>query len=99
MPHNHKTSYETLIWRGITCRICTTHDWKIKGWSVITLRAPEDVPFPLGVRGYCRHGLETHELNRAGGAVAYFRAWAEREASHPIYLDALTRHKQGNLFK
>lgn len=98
MPHNRKTSYETLIWRGITCRICTTHDYRIKGWSQITLRAPDDVPFPLGLRGYCKHGLEQTALEAAGGAVAYFRDWADSEATSPNYLRALERHRQGDFF-
>lgn len=99
MPRNGATIYETLIWRGITCRVCTTCDWKITGWTVITLRAPEDIPFPLGVRGYCRHGLEQAELDAAGGAVSFFKAWADREAQNPTYLHAVTRHRQGDLFK
>jgi hypothetical protein len=98
MLRSSETIYETLIWRGITCRISTTHDWKITGWSIITLRAPEEVPFPLGVRGYIRHGLERTELDARGGAVAFFRAWADREASSPAYLNAIARHKQGDLF-
>lgn len=91
-------TYETLIWREITCRVCTTRNYRIAGWTVITLRAPDDVPFPLGVRCYVRHGLEHEELDKAGGAVAYFRAWADREAENPAYKDALTRHRQGDLF-
>lgn len=98
MRRSSETTYETLIWRGITCRISTTHDWKITGWSIITLRAPEEVPFPLGVRGYIRHGLERAELDARGGAVAFFRAWADREANSPAYLNAIARHKQGDLF-
>jgi hypothetical protein len=99
MPHKTRTTYETLIWRGITCRICTTHNWRIDGWTVITLRAPSDVPFPLGVNGYLSHGLEQEKLEAAGGAVAYFRAWADREAESPVFLHALARHRQGDLFK
>lgn len=98
MPRNGQATYETLIWRGITCRICTTHDWRIKDWTVITLRAPPDVPFPLGVNGYLRHGLEQTALEAAGGAVAYFRGWADQQANSPAYLDAIARHRQGDLF-
>lgn len=98
MPLSRKTTYDTLIWRGITCRVTTTLDHRIKGWTVITLRAPDDVPFPLGVRSYCRHGLEQTELDAVGGAVAYFRDWADREANSPAYLNAVARHKQGDLF-
>lgn len=98
MQREEFTSYDTLIWRGITCRVCTTHNWRIIGWTVITLRYPDDVPFPIGVRGYLRHGLEQEKLEAAGGAVAYFRAWADREANSIAYLNALARHKQGDLF-
>lgn len=98
MQREEITSYETLIWRGITCRICTTRNWRINGWTVITLRAPDDVPFPLGVGGYVRHGLEQEELDAAGGAVAFFKAWADREANSPAYLHTIARHKQGDLF-
>lgn len=98
MPHNGDTTYETLFWRGITCRVTTTRNWRIKGWTVITLRAPEGVPFPLGVRGYCRHGLEQDDLDARGGAVAYFREWADREAATPAYADAVAKWKQGDLF-
>lgn len=99
MQHNRQATYETLIWRGITCRVCTTHDWRIKGWTVITLRAPDDVPFPLGVRGYVQHGLEQEKLDACGGAVAYFKEWADREANNPIYLNAIAQYRQGDLFK
>lgn len=91
--------YETLIWRGITCRVSTTPNWRIEGWTVITLRAPADVPFPLGVNGYCRHGLEQTELDACGGAVAYFKAWADREAKNPAFAMAVAKSKQGDLFK
>lgn len=99
MPHNGTTTYDTLIWRGIACRISTTRDWRIKGWTVITLRAPEHIPFPLGVRGYARHGIEQDELDNYGGAVAYFKAWADREAEGPAFAAAVAKWKQGDLFK
>ncbi|MBX9862390.1 MAG: hypothetical protein K2Y42_06510 [Hyphomicrobium sp.] len=99
MPRSSKAIYETLIWRGITCRVCTTRDHRIDGWTVITLRAPEDVPFPLGVRGYCRHGLEQAKLDAEGGTVAYFRAWADRDSNNPAYLNAVAGHRQGDLFR
>jgi hypothetical protein len=98
MPRNGQTTYETLIWRNITCRITTTRDWRIEGWTIITLRYPEDVPFPLGVRGYCRHGLEQKELDVHGGAVNFFKAWADREARNPAYAIAIAKSKQSNLF-
>ncbi|HEX2842116.1 hypothetical protein [Hyphomicrobium sp.] len=98
MPRSSRTTYETLIWRGVTCRVTTTRDCRIEGWTVITLRAPEDVPFPLGVRGYCHHGLEQKELDTLGGAVSYFKAWADREADSAAYAIAIAKWKQGNLF-
>lgn len=98
MQHDGTSTYETLIWRGITCRVCTIPNWRIEGWTVITLRVPENVPFPIGVRGYCRHGLEQKELDAHGGAVAFFKAWADREAEGPLYRDAVARHRQGDLF-
>lgn len=98
MQRNGATTYETLIWRGITCRVTTTPNWRIEGWTVITLRAPDDVPFPLGVRGYCRRGLEQQELDSSGGAVSYFKEWADREADSPAYAIAVANWKQGDLF-
>ena len=98
MQRDELTSYDTLIWRGITCRVCTTHNWRIIGWTVITLRYPDDVPFPIGVRGYLRHGLEQEKFEAAGGAVAFFRAWAARGAISIAFLNPLARHKQGDLF-
>ena len=99
MQRSSATTYETLLWRGITCRVTTTRNWRVEGWTVITLRYPEDVPFPLGARGYVRHGLDHENLEAAGGAVAYFRAWADREANAPAYLNAVARDRQGDLFK
>lgn len=99
MQRNSRTTYETLIWRDVTCRITTTRDCRIEGWTIITLRYPEDVPFPLGVRGYIRHGLEQKELDAHGGAVSYFKAWADRDAGNPAYAIAVSKWKQGNLFK
>lgn len=99
MPRSSRTTYETLIWRDITCRVTTTRDYRIEGWTVITLRAPEDVPFPLGVRGYISHGLEQEKLDAAGGAVTFFRDWADRVANSPFYLLAIAKHCQGELFK
>lgn len=98
MQREEITTYDTLIWRGITCRVCTIHNWRIIGWSVITLRYPADVPFPIGVRGYLRHGLEQQKLEAAGGGVAFFKAWADQQAHSPAYLDAVARQKQRDLF-
>ncbi|OAV63584.1 hypothetical protein Barb4_04966 [Bacteroidales bacterium Barb4] len=51
------------------------------------------------MNGYLSHGLEQEKLEAAGGAVAFFRAWADREAESPAFLHALARHRQGDLFK
>jgi hypothetical protein len=78
--------------------VSTTPNWRIAGWTIVTLRAPDDEPFPLGLRGYYRHGLEQAELDTRGGAVAHFREWADREAATPAYAIAVAKWKQGNLF-
>lgn len=101
MRRDAKTVQETFDWRGITCRVTTTRDWRIDGWTLVALKAvhPLGIPFPLGHNGTWSHGLEQEALDAAGGAVAYCRACADKQADHPTYLDAVGRHRQGDLFK
>lgn len=90
----------TFTWRDVSCRVEHIRDWRIEGWSRLTLRVthPRGAPLPVTESGYVEHQLDEDELNAAGGPVAFFAAWFDRMAATPRYADALYRWKQGNLF-
>jgi hypothetical protein len=70
------------VWRDVTARVRHTPNYISKGWSHIelTVVTPKGAPLPVTATGYLSHFLDADDLKRAGGAVAFFLAWIEREA-------------------
>jgi hypothetical protein len=70
------------------------------GWSHIELRVvkPKGRPVPITNTGYLSHFLDETDLKAAGGAVAFFREWLDREADSKAYRKALARWQQLDLF-
>lgn len=98
MPRN--PSFETFVWRGISCRVTIRHDDGIDGWTTITVTViePSGEPLPFAIGGYARHGLERTHLDAAGGVQSFLTEWAERKAATLSYAVALARWQQRDLF-
>lgn len=77
------TTTAKLVWRDVTCRVRTTPNYISKGWTHIELIvvSPKGAPLPITTTGYLSHFLDEDALKQAGGPVAKFLAWIEREAS------------------
>lgn len=92
--------FHGFTWREVTCRVEHIPDWKIEGWSKLIIRvvSPRGAPLPFAEGGYFVHEIDEDELKAAGGAVAFFLAWLERDAGSIRYAEALYRWKQGDLF-
>lgn len=94
------TGISTFTWRGISCRVSITRDYRIQGWTVLDIRvvSPAGAPIPFAPDGYRRHGVEQAELDAAGGIDSFLTAWAERDVSTSAYAIAVAKWKQGDLF-
>ena len=94
-PATHK-----LVWRGVTCRVRHTRNYISPGWShlEIILLAPMDAPLPITRTGYLSHFLDEEELAKAGGPVAFFLAWLDREARTSAWAKAEFTWRQLELF-
>jgi len=95
-----RKSVEKFTWRGIEMSATHTPDYISAGWSHIELRVvkPKGRPVPITDTGYLSHFLDEADLKAAGGAVAFFRAWLDREADSKAYRKALARWQQLDLF-
>jgi hypothetical protein len=100
MPRKpHKETFP-LTWRGVSCRVSHQRDFIEKGWSHIELRVTsrKAPPLPITNTGYLSHFLAEDDLNAAGGPVAFFTAWLDREAGNKRYLAQLAKWQQLDLF-
>jgi hypothetical protein len=95
-----KVSTGKLVWRFATCRVRHTRDYISAGWSHIELMvvSPKGAPLPITSTGYRSHFLDEEQLIAAGGAVAYFTAWLDREATSKAWAKAEFKWRQGDLF-
>lgn len=91
----------TLTWRGVACRVEHHPDHINAGWSRLNIRvlSPAGAPLPFTESGWLRHELDEDDLKAAGGPVAFFTAWLERDAGSTHYAAALARWKQFDLFR
>jgi hypothetical protein len=82
MPRKAAKTSQTFTWRGIRCRVSHERDYLSRGWSHLELRviSPAGAPLPITTTGYLSHFLDEDELTAAGGPVALFRVWLDREA-------------------
>lgn len=94
-------SLERFAWRSVTMTATHTPDYISTGWSHIELRVvrPKRKPVPITDTGYLSYFLEEDELIAAGGAMAFFRAWLDREAGSKAYARALAAWAQLDLFE
>lgn len=95
-----RKSVEKFAWRGIEMSATHTRDWLGEGWSHLEMRVlkPKGRPVPITDTGYLSHFLDEADLKAAGGTVAFFRAWLDREAESKAYRKALARWQQLDLF-
>ena len=102
-PAKAKSSRKTaqrFSWNGITVSVNHQRDYISKGWDHIELRvmAPKGAILPITATSYLSHFLTPADLKAAGGPVAYFKAWIEREAKSKKWHDADFQSRQGDLF-
>lgn len=95
-----RKSVEKFTWRGIEMSATHSPGYISEGWSHIEIRLlkPKGRPLPITDTGYLSHFLDEADLKAAGGAVAFFRAWLDREADSKAYRKALARWQQLDLF-
>lgn len=95
-----RKSVEKFTWRGIEMSATHSPNYISAGWSHIELRVvkPKGRPVPITDTGYLSHFLDEADLKAAGGAVAFFMAWLDREADSKVYRKALARWQQLDLF-
>jgi len=95
-----RKSVEKFTWRGIEMLATHSPNYISAGWSHIELRVvkPKGRPVPITDTGYLSHFLDEADLKAVGGAVAFFRAWLDREADSKAYRRALARWQQLDLF-
>lgn len=98
--HRREPTQYRFQWREFRLRIRHTPDYLSKGWSHLELHlvAPKGAPLPITATGYLSHFLGEDQLNAAGGPIAFFRAWLEREAKTKKWSKAEFRWRQGDLF-
>lgn len=91
-----KITTAKLVWRDVACRVRTTPNYISKGWTHIELLVvtPKGAPLPITSTGYLSHFLDDADLKRAGGAVAFFSAWIEREAATKAWAKAEFKWRQ-----
>ena len=59
--------------------------------------AARDTPCPITTTGYLAHQIGAEELADAGGAVAFFTTWMNREAATKRYQLMEFRWRQGDM--
>lgn len=94
------TTTHKLVWRHVTCRVKHAPDYMSQGWSHIEIivQSPKGAPVPITQTGYLSHFLDEEELATAGGPVAFFLAWLEREAKTAAWAKADFKWRQLELF-
>ena len=89
-----------LIWRDVVCHVRHTPNYISNGWShiEITVLKPTGAPLPITTTGYRSHFLDVEVLIAAGGPVAFFRDWIEREAYTKQWAKTEFKWRQLELF-
>ena len=77
-----------------------TPNYISKGWShiEIVVLTPKGAPIPITATGYRSHFLDQDFLIEAGGPVAFFLAWIEREARTRQWAKTEFKWRQLELF-
>lgn len=94
-----RTVTHWFTWRHLRCKVSLIPDYGSPGWTLLELHviAARDTPCPLTDTGYLAHQLDTEQLAVAGGPVAFFQAWMDREAATKSYRAAEFQWRQGDL--
>ena len=94
------TTTHKLVWRHVICRVRHTPNYISKGWSHIEIivLTPKCAPLPITQTGYLSHFLDEEHLATAGGPVAFFLDWIEREARTKQWAKAEFKWRQLELF-
>lgn len=90
-----------LVWTDVRCRVRVEANYRGNvGWSRIDIQvmSPVGHPLPIAESGYHSHQLDENDLAAAGGAVAFYRAWLDRDSRHHRYTKALDVYHQRDLF-
>lgn len=89
-----------LTWRDVVCRVQHTPSYTSKGWSHIEIivHKPKGAPLPITQTGYLSHFLDHDLLAKAGGPIAFFTDWLEREAKTSAWAKRDFKWRQGDLF-
>ncbi len=88
-------------WSGVQCRVRVEANYRGNaGWSRIDIQVltPTGHPLPIAESGTHSHQLDADELAAAGGPVAFYRAWLEKDSRHYRYTKALDAYHQADLF-
>lgn len=90
------SSSATFTWRHLTLRVTHTPNYLHQGWSHLELRVltPVNAPCPVTATGYLSHFIDADALQVAGGMVAFFTAWLEREAATKAWRVAEAKWRQ-----
>lgn len=88
------------MWRDAICRVRHTPNYLSKGWSHIEIivQTPKGAPLPITQTGYLSHFLDQDLLTKAGGPVAFFTEWIEREAKSKAWAKTDFKWRQLELF-
>lgn len=99
-PRKKPSTTHKLVWRHVTARVRHTRNYINDGWSHIELivLTPKDAPVPITQTGYLSHFLDEGELEMAGGPIAFFTAWLDREARTPAWAKTEFKWRQLELF-
>jgi hypothetical protein len=101
-----KTRYE-FDWTNpasggvIKIRITHARDYLASGMDHIEVESvkPKRAVLPVTETGYRSHFMPALDLINAGGAVAFVRAWLDREAAGKQWQRQTTARSQGDLFQ
>lgn len=96
-----------LDWQGITLSVSFEPDWLGIGQYAygaplahieVRVIRPEKARLPITETGYRSHFVATHDVEDAGGAVAYVQAWLDHEAQKPEWKTFAMSQRQLSLF-
>lgn len=86
-------------WRHVTCKVVERPQYMGDCDTLLELHiiAARHIPVPITSTGFLAHFMATAALNNAGGPVAFFKDWMDREAKDKRYQKAEFLWRQGDL--
>lgn len=88
-------------WRHVTCKIVEKPQYLGDVDTLLELHviAARDTPVPITSTGFLAHFMTASALRAAGGPIAFFMDWMDRDARTKAYKDAEFLWRQGDLFE